>query len=156
MRLKRLLGALALCSTSAFAAGQYDGIYHLGGAQWFSVHQNGGQLIVGSFWQVPVLSDRPIDFFLGDGQIMHNVPRLDSWDLHGGPISGNTATVAGENNFGACNAAYHIVFDGTGGNVTRQGMSQTALGNSRGIDCGIYYQRLVNAFGTTFRITRIF
>lgn len=156
MKIRTLAAVVAMALGSAHAAGPYDGIYHLGGSQWFSVHQNGSQLVIGSFWQLPVLPDRPIDFYLGDGQVMRSVPRLDSWDLYGGVINGNVVTVEGENNYGACRAAYTLAFDASGANVTRHAMTQTALGSSRGIDCFLFYQRVVAAFGTTFRIVRIF
>ena len=144
---------LALVTSTASAAGPYDGIYHLPGTNdYISVHQNGDHLIAGYFTTIPASG---VVFYLGDGQLFPPA-RLDYWDLFSGTISGNSVTVTGEIAYGACVATYGAVFSGSSVTVTLLFISTTPIGFAYGINCPSYQQFLVSRIGLTRVWDRVF
>lgn len=148
--MKKLLAAL-LCAFafSAYAAGQYDGIYQstTSSDTYASVHQNGNVLIIALF-----------DGMTSSGTTRFNTPfgsitpsRLDYWDLYQGTISGSSAQIMGQTTFTGCNEIVSLEFDESGATATYQAFSNTAAGNRAGMQCGAGVP-----IGTTARLIRVF
>jgi hypothetical protein len=152
--MKNLLGLLLLLSPAVFAAGTYDGIYQYGlSPAYYSVHQNGNQMIVASMGFTSINSD--VVFRFGSYEV--TPASIGTWDYASGTITGNKARISGISLFGSCVATTDITFE-TSGNVTATLVSyaNTAFGTSEGVNCAALYRDAVAAIGGTITLRRIF
>lgn len=132
--MKKFLLALAgaLCST-AFAVGQYDGIYQnpLNSNYYLSVHTNGTAIIVTGYSSFGI-SGMGVTM-TGAGTIRPNA--LDYFDLLNGTINGNSATVSGNYAFRGCQVTANLVFGESTATATFPVIQQSALASSQGFNC---------------------
>ncbi len=134
--MKRTLAVLALISlaTTALAGGRYDGIYAhpLSNASWMSVHHDDTRMVAAAFASLVQMDVRtPITLPIGATY----PPIINTWDLLGGPLSGNVATVSGEVLFGACHATFKLVFGPDSFQLFPLSVTQTAQGRRDNFPC---------------------
>lgn len=121
-------------SAAAMAAGSYDGIYSAtsGPVSFLTVHQNENAVIAGEYHFVS--SDGGTTFY-NSGQAFR--PSMFSeWDVYGGTISGDTATMKGTVLHGACDATYEARFTGDSLTVVLKAASTTESGAQQKYACG--------------------
>ena len=128
--------ALAACGM-AMAAGPYDGVYRIkySDTSWgdfISVHSNGvGHMQIWKY-RAPDPSSGAY-FEVRDGaNTVAKMWKFGNFDLFGGPITGNTATLTGWSQFGACNSTVTAVFSGgvTGNTIQTVHTGASAFGAS--------------------------
>lgn len=132
---KKLAGfGLALSmTTSAMAAGPYDGIYQSASSPstYASVHQNGASLIVALFTIGGVTGVSVAGTF---GMVSN--ANLDTWVLYQGAMIGTHAVLTGESTFHACSPSINFDIDSSGNAViTVTALARTALGVSQNVVC---------------------
>lgn len=109
MKKKLLSTALAICG-NAMAAGPYDGVYAHATApnSYISVHTSGDRIIA---TQYEILSASGITLQSEIGSV---TPRqVNTWQLLGGTISGNSAKLSGQLMFNQCNVQISASFTGS-------------------------------------------
>lgn len=111
------VAALALASGLASAAGPYDGVYRVkySDGSWgdfISVHSNGAGHMQLWKYRAPDPDHGPYIEVKDGDTVRAKMWKFGTFDLYGGPISGNTATLTGWNNYGQCNATVTAVFSG--------------------------------------------
>lgn len=130
----KLLAALALfASSTAMAAGIYDGIYanQTVPNEYLSVHTNGSQLIVTEYTAVP--SNGSVAFISVIGNI--RPPAVPVWQLFNGPINGSTANLTGQYPFNACAVSITLNFTNVGLTATLNSATNTSIGTASGANC---------------------
>lgn len=134
--IKKSLFALAMAGASclASAAGIYDGVYQAKGSTgYLVVLQNGSTLGVAAMVSI---STSGVQFSASGGKV--SPPQTNVWTVSLGAISGNTATVSGTTDYGACTATTKFTFDGAGNvTVAGQGATPTAFGTASGYNCAV-------------------
>ena len=132
--MKKIIAGLAcaLCST-AFAAGQYDGIYQnpLNSNYYLSVHTNGSDIIVTGYSSFGVSGLGVV--FSGAGTF--RPAALDFFDLMHGSIAGNSATISGTYAFRACQITANLVFTDSSAVATFPSVQSSSAASSQGFNC---------------------
>jgi hypothetical protein len=73
------------------------------------------------------------------------------WIVSTGTLTGNTATIVGTTDFGACTTSTRLVFDGAGNlAATDISATQTTLGQSIGYNCW------PAGSGNTYNLSKVF
>lgn len=143
MRKILVLILLCLANSSAFCAGQYDGLYKDPNSPnlYYSVHQNAERLIVTGYDVIgPAGVTWSIDS-VGD----FTPRRSDIWNLYFGTIQGNISNIAGEVFFGACYLEARLEFDPAGAFVRVFYVNgyQTDEGRSQGANCSATFEPFI-------------
>ncbi len=152
-----ILGLLLISNfaNNVLAAGAYDGVYQYGlSPAYYSVHQNGNQLILVALGSLSVTGNIPITIA---GTYTVRPPTIEYWGYSMGTILGNTARISGVALFGACQSTVDVTFDNSGGAaVTLVSYVNTAFGSSQGVNCLSVMQSVASTTGTTISLRRIF
>gem|GEM_PF-4880136 len=139
--MKRILVTfvLTLIAACAVAGGRYDGIYAhpLSNASWVSLHHDDTRVVAASFNSTLTL-DGSVAITTAIGVIIPSV--MNTWDLLGGPLSGNVATISGEVLFGACQATMKIVLSDGSFQLSPVSSVQTATGRRTNFSCQNAFQ----------------
>lgn len=110
--MKRLIFSLAafVCG-SAMAAGQFEGLYQSESnpEQFYTLHQNGNQMLLGGFGTVPTDGN----IYLRYGADQFRPPKLYIWDVQHGVVEGSTAIMTGGIMQNACTVTYRLEMTGT-------------------------------------------
>ncbi|MGB6100226.1 MAG: hypothetical protein WBG44_05050 [Comamonas sp.] len=139
--MKRALVILALASIAAcaVAGGRYDGIYAhpLSNAAWVSLHHDDTRVVAAAF-SSSLQFDGSVVIATAIGVTIPSV--MNTWDLLGGPLSGNVAIISGEVLFGACQATMKIVLADGSFQLFPVSSVQTAQGKRTNFSCQNAFQ----------------
>ncbi|QEA13240.1 hypothetical protein [Comamonas flocculans] len=139
--MKRVLATLALISlaATAFAGGRYDGIYAspLSNASWVSLHHDDVRVVAASF-NSTFRMDGTVIITTTIGTTIPSI--MNTWDLLGGPLSGNVASISGEFNYGTCYVTMRLVLADGSFQVFPVSSVQTAQGRRTNVSCQNAFQ----------------
>ena len=137
LRIAGIAAVAALASGLALAAGPYDGVYRVkySDGSWgdfISVHSNGAGHM--QLWKYRAPDPTEGAYFeVKDGSKQTaRMWKFGNFDLFGGSITGNTATLEGWSNYGQCNSTVTAVFSGnvTGNTIRTVHTGASAFGAS--------------------------
>lgn len=138
--MKKLLIALLAFPITAFS-GQFDGIYAtFGTGAYTSIHQNGNSFI--SISMSSIANNGVVGFTTGSSVVRPT--SISVWSFGTGTLNsdGVSARFTSTNAvLGACITVTDVTFSGTTAVATLVSASNTALGNSSGINCSSLYQQ---------------
>jgi hypothetical protein len=151
--MKKLTWMFLMLAGNVFAAGPYDGVYQYGlSSSFYSVHQNGSQLLVISLSQLPVSGG--IQITVGPNTIVPTI--LSGWDYALGAVNGTRARISGTNLYGACVTTTDVAFENGVATATFVSASNTAFGTQQGVNCAQLLRDAANSVGGTITLRRIF
>lgn len=151
--MRNLLCLLLLLSPAVFAAGAYDGVYQYGlSPAYYSVHQNGNQLLVVSLGQLPVSGG--IQITVGPNTISPTI--LANWDYALGVVNGTRARISGVTLYSSCVSTSDVAFENGVATVTFVSATNTAFGTAQGVNCAQLLGGAAASLGGTITLRRIF
>lgn len=125
------VAAAAMALTVANAAGLYDGAYAAtSGGSFASVHSNGNQIVVAGLSAIPATN---VTFTSLIGNVVPT--QIAVWEVYGGSIVGDTATLSGQAIYNACNITMLIKFGPNSASSVVTQASRTPIGEKTNVDC---------------------
>ena len=132
-------------SANVFAGGRFDGIYQWDAGYYLSVHQIGGDTVIGTIYWVYNANNEQVG--------ARAISEADTFDLFHGQLVGSSATMTGTRFYRACTLEYDFTFNSDASLTVRHNNASNSPGVSvADVDCVARY----NSVNSSWTVPKIY